>query len=100
TPPPTLPSFPYTTLFRSLETELAAEAADLGLPLTEYALRLLAGGGNPRPAPRNGVELLAYWQGEGVVRTRPEITDAAAHARSLRSEEHTSNSSHQITSYA
>ena len=67
-----------------LETELAAEAAHLGLPLTEYALRLLAVGRSPRPAPCTGAELVAYWQGEGLVGTRPEITDAPAHARVLR----------------
>ena len=67
-----------------LETELAAEAAHFGIPLTEYALRLLAEGRTPRPAPRTGAELLAYWQGEGLVGTRPEITDAPAHARALR----------------
>jgi hypothetical protein len=67
-----------------LEIELAAEAAQLGLPLPEYVLRLLAAGRGPRPAPRTGAELLAYWQGEGLVGTRPEITDAPAHARALR----------------
>jgi hypothetical protein len=67
-----------------LETELAAEAARLGLPLTEYVVRLLAGGRSVQSAPRTGAELLAYWQGEGLVGTRPEITDAPAHARALR----------------
>ena len=61
-----------------LETELATEAARLGLPLPEYALRLLAGGRGLHPAPRTGAELLAYWQGEGLVGTRPEITDVRA----------------------
>jgi hypothetical protein len=67
-----------------LETELAAEAARLGLPLAEYALRLLAGRRGPSPPLRNGAELLAYWQGEGLVGTRPEVADSAAHARDLR----------------
>ncbi len=67
-----------------LETELTAEAARLGLPLPEYALRLLAGGCSLRPAPRTGGELLAYWQGERLVGTRPGIADASAHARVLR----------------
>jgi hypothetical protein len=65
-----------------LETELSAEAARLGLPLRDYAVRLLAGAG--RPAPNNGSELLAYWQGEGLVGTRTDIVDAPGHARSLR----------------
>jgi hypothetical protein len=67
-----------------LETELAAEAAQLGLPLAEYVVHILAGGRSLRPAPRTGAELLAYWQGEGLVGTRPEITDAPGHARALR----------------
>jgi len=67
-----------------LETELAAEAARLGLPLSEYALRLLAGARGPSPALRNGAELLAYWQSEALVGTRPDIADSAAHARELR----------------
>jgi hypothetical protein len=65
-----------------LETELTAEAARLGVPLRDYALRLLAG--SVRPTPNNGAELLAYWRGEGLVGTRPAILDAPAHARSLR----------------
>ena len=67
-----------------LETELTAEAACLGLSLPEYALHLLAGGRGPSPAPRTGAELLAYWQGEGLVGTRPEGADSPAHARALR----------------
>jgi hypothetical protein len=67
-----------------LETELAAEAAQLGLPLPEYVLRVLAVGRSPSAAPRTGAELLAYWQGEGLVGTRPDITDSQAHARALR----------------
>ncbi len=67
-----------------LESELAADAARLGLPLSEYVLRLLAGGRAPSPTPRSGAELVAYWQGEGLIGTRPEINDSAAHARSLR----------------
>ncbi len=67
-----------------LETELATEAAHLGLSLPEYALRLLTAGRGLGPAPRTGTELLAYWQSEGLVGTRPEIPDALAHARALR----------------
>jgi hypothetical protein len=69
-----------------LETELAAEAVRLGLSLSEYALRLLAGARGPSPALRNGAELLAYWQSEALIGTRPDIADSAAHARDLREE--------------
>ena len=67
-----------------LKTELAAEAARLRLPLSEYILRLLTAGRVPSPLPRTGAELLAYWQGAGLVGTRPGIADPANHARALR----------------
>jgi hypothetical protein len=67
-----------------LERELSAEAAQLGLPLPEYALRLLATGRHPGSRPRSGPELIAYWQEAGLIGTRPDITDASAHARGLR----------------
>ncbi len=72
---------------KELETELVAEAAQFGLTLPEYALRLLAA---PRPvgpgAPRTGAELVAYWAAAGVTGSRPDIADSQAHARKLRSE--------------
>jgi hypothetical protein len=67
-----------------LETELAADAARLGMPLPDYALRLLAGACSPRPAVSNGAELVAYWQAEGLIGTRPDIEDSAEHARKIR----------------
>ena len=67
-----------------LETELAAEAIQIGLPLPEYALRLLAGGRSSPPSPRIGAELVACWQGEGLIGTRPEITDGSARSRRIR----------------
>jgi hypothetical protein len=67
-----------------LENQLAAEAARLGLPLPEYALHVLAGRHAPSSAPRTGAELLAFWQEEGLVGSRAEITDSLARARALR----------------
>ena len=67
-----------------LETELTAEAKQLGLSVPEYALRLLAGGGGSCPELRTGAELVAYWEREGLVGTRPDIADSQAHARDLR----------------
>ena len=93
---------------QELEHELASEAARLHLPLAEYILRLLrdqaaaapdvAAGGDEdliaawmqaRAAlaanpPRTGAEILAYWQREGLLGARPDITDTLAHARALR----------------
>lgn len=67
-----------------LERELSAEATQLGLPLQEYALRLLTVGRHPGTHPRNGAELVSYWQQAGLIGTRPDITHPSAHARSLR----------------
>lgn len=70
----------------SLEHELSAEAERLGLPLPEYALRVLAvrRTGAANDAPLTGADLVAFWQAEGLIGARPEIADAQAHARQLR----------------
>lgn len=67
-----------------LESDLVAEAAERNLSLPEYVLRLLAEKRRPREQPRNGAELIAYWESEGLVGTRPDIADSASHARALR----------------
>lgn len=67
-----------------LESKLAAEAANLGLRLPENALRVHGGERSAHPALFSGAELVAYWQSEGLVGTRPEIMDASAYARALR----------------
>jgi len=69
---------------QELESELAAEATQLGLSLTEYALRLLVTRTRASHMPITGAELVAYWQREGVIGTRPEITDSQMHARQIR----------------
>ncbi|RPI85479.1 MAG: hypothetical protein EHM42_06685 [Planctomycetaceae bacterium] len=67
-----------------LEAELSAEAARAGLSLAHYAVRLLVAGRGVQPSLRSGKELLDYWRDEGLVGTRPEISDAPAHARAIR----------------
>jgi hypothetical protein len=69
---------------QELESELAAEATQLGLSLTEYALRLLVTRTRASHMPITGAELVAYWQREGVIGTRPEITDSQMHACQIR----------------
>jgi hypothetical protein len=69
---------------KELATVLAAEAASLGLPLPEYAQRILAAGRMPGAAPKTGAELLAYWRREEVIGSRPDITDGLEHARTIR----------------
>ncbi len=58
-----------------LEAALAAEAAHLSMPLEEYALCILAVGRLPDPRPRTGAELVAYWQREGLIGSRPNIME-------------------------
>jgi hypothetical protein len=67
-----------------LETELISEASRMGLPLPEYVKQLLLAGRPPESMPRNGSQLVSYWQGEGLVGTRADITDSQEHARELR----------------
>jgi len=67
-----------------LESELATEATQMRLSLAEYVLRLLSTRSLVGSAPTTGAELVAYWQREGVIGTRPDITDSQAHARQLR----------------
>jgi hypothetical protein len=69
---------------QELESELATEATQMGLSLAEYVLRLLSTRSLVRPLPTTGAELVAYWQREGVIGTRPDITDSQAHARQRR----------------
>jgi hypothetical protein len=69
---------------QELESELATEATHLGLSLTEYVLRLLSTRSLVGSLPTTGAELMAYWQREGVIGMRPEITDSQAHARQIR----------------
>jgi len=67
-----------------LERNLSARAEELQLPLAEYPVRVLAWAGAPRPKVGSGAELLAYWKAHGLVGTKPQIADAAEHARALR----------------
>lgn len=71
---------------QDLEEELKKEAAHLGLPLSDYALRVLSVGRFKREMPKTGAELVTYWQDEGLVGTRADIQDSQAHARQLRRE--------------
>ncbi len=69
---------------KELERELAAEAARLGLPLTEYAVRVLASTRPKSTQLKSGVQLVDYWRGEGLIGSRSEIADSQEHARRLR----------------
>ena len=68
---------------KKVEDDLAAEAARQGLPIEEYALRLLSTASREH-APKTGAELVNYWRKEGLIGTRTDIADSQQHARSIR----------------
>jgi hypothetical protein len=72
-----------------LESELYTEASQLNLPLSEYILRILSTRQVLANPPKTGAELVAYWQSEGIINSRPEIADSQAYARKLRHEAET-----------
>ena len=67
-----------------LESQLSTEALQLNLPLSEYILRVLSIGTFPINPSKTGAELVAYWQSEGIINSRPDITDSQVYARNLR----------------
>ena len=67
-----------------LESQLSTEALRLNLPFSEYILRVLSIGQVLSNPPKTGAELVAYWQSEGVINSRPDITDNQVYARNLR----------------
>ncbi|MEG4230366.1 hypothetical protein QUA35_29710 [Microcoleus sp. N9_B2] len=67
-----------------LESQLSNEALLLNLPLSEYILRVLSLRQVLSNPPKTGAELVAYWQSEGVINSRPDITDSQVYARNLR----------------
>jgi hypothetical protein len=69
-----------------LESELSTEASRLNLPLSEYILRILCTRKVLENPPKTGAELVAYWQKEGIIGSRTDITDSQVHARKLRQE--------------
>ncbi len=65
---------------------LTEEAARRGMSLPEYAVYLLMSARPPLPPVRNGAELVAYWESEGLIGSRPDIADSQVEARRLRGE--------------
>jgi len=74
-----------------LESELSTEASRLNLPLSDYIFRVLSVRQVLSNPPKNGTELVAYWQSEGVINSRPDIIDSQVHARHLRQKVETQN---------
>ncbi len=72
-----------------LENELCTEASQLNLTISEYILRILSVRQVVANLPKTGAELVTYWQSEGMINSRPDITDSQAYARKLRYEAET-----------
>jgi hypothetical protein len=64
-----------------LEARLLDESARLGIPVEEYALRILQNGVLEQTV---GAQIVAEWQRTGVIGCRSDIADSQAHARRLR----------------
>lgn len=69
---------------KDLEQELSNEAAQLGLPLSEYVLRLLVSRQMVDKPLLTGADLVAYWQKAGLIGSRKEIEDSQSFVRKLR----------------
>ena len=72
-----------------LENKLAARAIAQGLPLPEYVVQLLNDETSRQPIVKTGADLLAYWQQEGIIGSRTDISDSAEHARAIRQQAET-----------
>jgi len=69
---------------KELESDLVNEAEELGMSLPDYTLRLLFARPALKATPKNGAELVTYWQSAGVIGMRSDIDDSQQHARTLR----------------
>lgn len=71
---------------KDLEQALEGEAAELGLPLSEYAIHLLYARqlAEEDDEPTTGAQLVTYWQNARLIGTRQDIVDSQAYARQLR----------------
>lgn len=67
-----------------LENELSKEASKLNLSLSDYILRILLIRPVLQNLPKTGAELVAYWEQQGVINSRPDITDSQEYVRKLR----------------
>jgi hypothetical protein len=69
-----------------LAHELSFTAARLGISVSEVAVRMLASARPAAEMPKTGKDLVAYWQREGLIGTRPDIEDSQTHARAIRAQ--------------
>lgn len=68
----------------NLADALNNEALRRGMSLPDYAIRLLTSACPSISEVRNGADLVAFWQAEGLVGSRSDIADSQVQARQLR----------------
>ncbi len=71
---------------QQLESELSTKAGRVGQTLQEYVLNLLRSSVTSSQKLKTGAELVEYWKNEGVIGTRPEISDSQSYTHQLREE--------------
>jgi hypothetical protein len=69
-----------------LEEELSQEASQINLSLSDYILRILSVRKVLNNPPKTGIELVNFWQNEGLINSHPEIKDSQEYARQIRHE--------------
>lgn len=67
-----------------LANALRSAAEERGLSLPEYAVEVLARSRMQADEVRTGADLVRYWEDEGLLGNRPDITDSSEHARRIR----------------
>lgn len=67
------------------QNRLNAQAAALGLNPEDFAANLLEASLAAKEEHKLvGAQLVEYWRAEGIIGSRPDITDSVAHSRKLR----------------
>lgn len=69
-----------------LADALTHEASRLGLSLRDYAVRLLSSTRASAISVGSGADLVSFWRNEGLIGSRPDISDSQVEARRLRDE--------------
>jgi hypothetical protein len=67
-----------------LSNEISVGAERLGVSISDYIVHLLSLTLAKDKKPKHGAELVEYWRREGLIGSRPEVTDSQEYARQLR----------------
>ncbi len=67
-----------------LEDKLSLAATQLNISLPDYILRVLGSQSVHQNSPQTGAELIRFWERNGVINSRPDISDSQDYAHELR----------------